>query len=90
MAARSATAGLSLATLCAVSRATFPVVAWFWGLLDHLWMLWDRENQCLHDKAVQTLVVPVAAYPIRYDQSTQQSYGAPPQPPPPGGYNPNP
>ena len=67
-----------------------PVVAWFWGLLDHLWMLWDRENQCLHDKAVQTLVVPVAAYPIRYDQSTQQSYGAPPQPPPPGGYNPNP
>ena len=72
-----------------------PVVAWFWGLLDHLWMLWDRENQCLHDKAVQTLVVPVAAYPIRYDESTQQSYGAPPQPPPrgtqpPPGYGPNP
>jgi uncharacterized RDD family membrane protein YckC len=67
-----------------------PVVAWFWGLLDHLWMLWDKENQCLHDKAAQTLVVPVAAYPIRYDGSTQQTYGAPPQSPPPGGYSPNP
>ena len=67
-----------------------PLIGWVWGLLDHLWMLWDRENQCLHDKAAQTLVVPVAAYPIRRDDSTQQSYGAPPQPPPPGGYNPNP
>jgi len=67
-----------------------PVIGLFWVLLDNLWMLWDREKQTLHDKATKTLVVPVAAYPIQQDYSGQQSYGAPPQPPPPGGYNPNP
>ena len=81
-----------------------PVVGWFWGLLDGLWMLWDRENQTLHDKAAKTLVVPVAAYPIQRqgDAGQQQSYGQqqqgygpppgtpPPSQPPPGGYNPNP
>jgi uncharacterized RDD family membrane protein YckC len=67
-----------------------PFIGWLWGLVDGLWMLWDREKQTLHDKAAQTLVVPVAAYPIRYDDSMQQTYGAPPQPPPPGGHNPNP
>ena len=54
-----------------------PFVGWLWGLLDHLWMLWDRENQALHDKAARTLVVPVAAYPIQHDYSAQQSYGQP-------------
>jgi uncharacterized RDD family membrane protein YckC len=63
-----------------------PLIGWLWGLLDHLWMLWDRENQALHDKAARTLVVPVAAYPIQHDYSTQQSYGQPQQGygPPPG------
>ncbi|MPZ91766.1 MAG: hypothetical protein GEU68_09085 [Actinobacteria bacterium] len=58
-----------------------PVLSWFWGLLDGLWMLWDRENQTLHDKAAKTLVVPVAAYPIQRqgDASQQQSYGQPQQ-----------
>jgi uncharacterized RDD family membrane protein YckC len=75
------------------------VIGFLWTLLDHLWMLWDRENQALHDKAARTLVVPVAAYPIQHDNSTQQSYGqaqqsdgptpgtppsAPPATPPPG------
>jgi uncharacterized RDD family membrane protein YckC len=52
-----------------------------WTLLDALWMLWDRENQTLHDKAAKTLVVPVAAYPIQRqgDSSQQQSYGQPQQ-----------
>jgi uncharacterized RDD family membrane protein YckC len=27
------------------------------GLLDVLWCLWDSERQCLHDKAVSTIVV---------------------------------
>lgn len=81
-----------------------PVVGLFWGLLDGLWMLWDKEKQTLHDKAAKTLVVPVAAYPIQreYDPSQQQSWGQPqqgygpppgtppPSQPPPGGYNPNP
>jgi uncharacterized RDD family membrane protein YckC len=35
------------------------------GLLDYLWMLWDAENQTLHDKMVNTYVVPVEAYPIQ-------------------------
>ena len=65
-----------------------PVVGWFWGLLDGLWMLWDKEKQTLHDKGSKTVVVPVAAYPIQPqgDASQQQRYGQPP----PGGYNPNP
>jgi uncharacterized RDD family membrane protein YckC len=71
-----------------------PVITWFWGLLDALWMLWDKEKQTLHDKAAGTLVVPVAAYPIiRSRESDQQayrpqSYG--PGEPPPGGPGPNP
>jgi uncharacterized RDD family membrane protein YckC len=27
------------------------------GLLNVLWPLWDRKNQCLHDKAASTVVV---------------------------------
>jgi uncharacterized RDD family membrane protein YckC len=72
-----------------------PLVSFFWGLLDALWMLWDKENQTLHDKAAGTLVVPVAAYPIhRADDPGQhqvyrpQNYG--PGGPPPGGPGPNP
>jgi uncharacterized RDD family membrane protein YckC len=64
-----------------------PFIGWIWGLLDHLWMLWDKEKQALHDKAARTLVVPVAAYPIRHDSSGQQSYGQPQQFPGPQGYD---
>jgi uncharacterized RDD family membrane protein YckC len=71
-----------------------PVVGFVWGLLDPLWMLWDREKQTLHDKVAKTLVVPVAAYPIRGPSDTDQqayrpqSYG--PGGTPPGGPGPNP
>jgi uncharacterized RDD family membrane protein YckC len=71
-----------------------PIISWFWGLLDALWMLWDREKQTLHDKAAGTLVVPVAAYPIRGPSVADQqayrpeSYG--PGGTPPGGPGPNP
>jgi uncharacterized RDD family membrane protein YckC len=34
----------------------------FFSLLDGLWQLWDRPfQQCLHDKAAQTVVVKVSA-----------------------------
>jgi uncharacterized RDD family membrane protein YckC len=33
--------------------------------LGYLWMLWDREKQCWHDKAASTVVVPVSAYPVQ-------------------------
>jgi uncharacterized RDD family membrane protein YckC len=33
-------------------------------LLGYLWMLWDKEKQCWHDKAANDVVVPVQYYPI--------------------------
>ncbi len=32
--------------------------------LGFLWMLWDKEKQCWHDKLASDVVVPVSAYPI--------------------------
>lgn len=32
-------------------------------LLGYLWMLWDPERQCWHDKFAGDVVVPVGAYP---------------------------
>jgi uncharacterized RDD family membrane protein YckC len=32
-------------------------------LLGYLWMLWDEEKQCWHDKFASAVVVPVSAYP---------------------------
>jgi uncharacterized RDD family membrane protein YckC len=31
-------------------------------LLGYLWMLWDKEKQCWHDKIAGTVVVPADAY----------------------------
>jgi len=31
----------------------FPII----GLIDVLWPLWDKQKQCLHDKAASTIVV---------------------------------
>jgi uncharacterized RDD family membrane protein YckC len=33
-------------------------------LLGYLWMLWDKEKQCWHDKAANDVVVPVEYYPV--------------------------
>jgi uncharacterized RDD family membrane protein YckC len=33
-------------------------------LLGYLWMLWDKEKQCWHDKAANDVVVPVKDYPV--------------------------
>lgn len=32
--------------------------------LGYLWMLWDKEKQCWHDKAANDVVVPVQYYPV--------------------------
>jgi uncharacterized RDD family membrane protein YckC len=31
--------------------------------LGYFWMLWDKENQCWHDKFATDVVVPVSDYP---------------------------
>ncbi len=33
-------------------------------LLGYVWMLWDKESQCWHDKLANDVVVPVSAYPL--------------------------
>jgi uncharacterized RDD family membrane protein YckC len=33
-------------------------------LLGYLWMLWDKEKQCWHDKAANDVVVPIQYYPV--------------------------
>ena len=33
-------------------------------LLGYLWMLWDKERQCWHDKFANDVVVPTSAYPV--------------------------
>ena len=32
--------------------------------IGYLWMLWDKEKQCWHDKAANDVVVPVQYYPV--------------------------
>jgi uncharacterized RDD family membrane protein YckC len=27
------------------------------AILDYLWMIWDRQSQCLHDKVARTIVI---------------------------------
>lgn len=33
--------------------------------LGYLWMLWDHEKQCWHDKFATDVVAPESAYPVR-------------------------
>lgn len=33
--------------------------------IGYLWMLWDKEKQCWHDKFATDVVVPAAVYPVR-------------------------
>ena len=33
-------------------------------LLGYIWMVWDKESQCWHDKLANDVVVPVSAYPL--------------------------
>ena len=48
--------------------AKFTIGRYISGLicyLGYLWMLWDREKQCWHDKTANSVVVPEAAYPVQ-------------------------
>jgi uncharacterized RDD family membrane protein YckC len=38
-----------------------PFIGWLLAVLDLLWPLWDAQRQTLHDKAVGTFVIKVAA-----------------------------
>jgi uncharacterized RDD family membrane protein YckC len=40
------------------------IVSFIVFLLGYLWMLWDSEKQCWHDKFANDVVVPVTAYPV--------------------------
>jgi uncharacterized RDD family membrane protein YckC len=46
----------------ALIRQVVKIVSFLVVLLGYLWMLWDREKQCWHDKAADDVVVPVSAY----------------------------
>jgi uncharacterized RDD family membrane protein YckC len=49
----------------AVMVGIAAVTCGFGGLLDDLWLLWDPQRQCLHDKVVSTVVVqPVVVHPV--------------------------
>jgi uncharacterized RDD family membrane protein YckC len=37
--------------------AWIPLVGGLGQLLNYLWMLWDPQRQCLHDKAARTIVL---------------------------------
>jgi uncharacterized RDD family membrane protein YckC len=45
-------------------RALVSIVSALVIGLGYLWMLWDKENQCWHDKAANDVVVPVQSYPL--------------------------
>jgi uncharacterized RDD family membrane protein YckC len=60
-----------------------PFVGGLFALINELWLLWDRQRQCLHDKAAKTVVIKTrgpnaAAY--------AQPGGQPPGGYPYGGY----
>jgi uncharacterized RDD family membrane protein YckC len=42
------------------------IVSGFFCYLGYLWMLWDQEKQCWHDKMANDVVVPVDAYPVAH------------------------
>src|SRR4051812_23551144 len=52
--------GYGRATVRLIGRYVSGVVCY----LGYLWMLWDKEKQCWHDKFANDVVVPVSAYPV--------------------------
>jgi uncharacterized RDD family membrane protein YckC len=76
----------------AFGRAALFYLALFlgWiGLLDFLWCLWDENRRCLHDKAIDSLVIvdgvtahapSVGGWPVN---PSPPPAAAPPPPPPP-------
>jgi uncharacterized RDD family membrane protein YckC len=46
----------------ALLRQIGKYISFFVILLGYLWMLWDKEKQCWHDKIAGSVVVPADAY----------------------------
>ena len=57
--------GASIGYGRAFLRWVMSIVSAIVLLLGYLWMLWDKEKQCWHDKAANAVVVPVQDYPLR-------------------------
>jgi uncharacterized RDD family membrane protein YckC len=57
--------GASIGYARALVRWLVSIVSAVVLLIGYLWMLWDGEKQCWHDKAANDVVVPVQAYPLR-------------------------
>jgi len=51
----------------AFARWAVRIVSALVFYLGYLWMLWDPEKQCWHDKAATDVVVPLSAYPVAAD-----------------------
>jgi uncharacterized RDD family membrane protein YckC len=49
----------------ALLRAIVEIFSGLVLLIGYLWMIWDREKQTWHDKAANSVVVPVEAYPVQ-------------------------
>jgi uncharacterized RDD family membrane protein YckC len=62
----------------AAIRYVGKIISGIFIFLGYLWMLWDPEKQCWHDKMASDVVVPVSAYPVGVTGVT----GAPPADPP--------
>lgn len=56
--------GTSIGYGRALVRQLVKIISGIVFLLGYLWMIWDREKQCWHDKAANSVVVPVDAYPV--------------------------
>jgi uncharacterized RDD family membrane protein YckC len=52
--------GYGRSTIRVIGRYISGVVCY----LGYLWMLWDKEKQCWHDKMANDVVVPVSHYPV--------------------------
>ena len=48
----------------AALRYVGSIISGWFCYLGYLWMLWDRERQCWHDKMANDVVVPVEYYPV--------------------------
>jgi uncharacterized RDD family membrane protein YckC len=60
-----------------------PLVGGLFALVNELWLLWDRQRQCLHDKAAKTVVVKTRG---PYAAAHAQPGGHPTSGYPTGGY----
>ena len=45
-------------------RTLGQIISGWFCYLGYLWMLWDREKQCWHDKMANDVVVPTEYYPV--------------------------